>query len=231
MPTGPYAAWMGTSAAPDPATHADVLALCTELTDAFRDLDEARAEDVLDQCFAAMPLEDALRDVVVPLMHGVGDDWATGAFSVAQEHFATAVTSTVLASIAARLPRRGARAGRALVSGTPGERHALGARMVSDFLASAGWDVALAEAPADAAEIRTRATESRASLVALSTSLPWLLPEARAVCVALKALDPAPRVVVGGRAYKGDPKLGAMVGADAFAPDPMALLDDLAVAG
>ena len=34
----------------------DVLALRGELTDAFRRLDEERAEDVLDQCFAAMPL-------------------------------------------------------------------------------------------------------------------------------------------------------------------------------
>ena len=62
-----------------------------DLVGAFRVLDEERAEQVLDRCLAAMTVEDALRDVLIPVMHGVGEDWAKGSLSVAQEHFATHV--------------------------------------------------------------------------------------------------------------------------------------------
>ena len=60
-------------------------------------------------------------------------------------------------------------------------------------------------------------------LPALSTTLTWLLPEARRACVTLKALTAPPRVVVGGRAYRGDPHIAELVGADLFAADPRGL--------
>lgn len=117
----------------------DALALRAELVAAFRELDEERAEEVLDRCFAEMPLEDVLRDVLVPLMHGVGEDWATGAFSVAQEHFATQVVRGRLTVVS-----RGWSRGEgpvAWLACPPGELHDLPLFPFGIVLHARGWRV------------------------------------------------------------------------------------------
>jgi MerR family transcriptional regulator, light-induced transcriptional regulator len=52
-------------------------------------LEEARAHDVLDQLLAAYQPETVLRDLLLPYLHDLGERWARGEVSVAQEHFAS----------------------------------------------------------------------------------------------------------------------------------------------
>jgi methanogenic corrinoid protein MtbC1 len=211
------------------AAPADPLAgLRRRYTDALLGGDPRSATGLVeDAARAGTAVEDLYLDVLQPALHEVGDRWERGEISVAQEHFATAVTSSVLAAIAGRMHSRPRGRGHALVTGTPGERHAVGARMVADFLDAAGWEAEHLTDAESAEAIAAAVLRSRARLVALSTSLPWLLPEARHVCVALKALPNPPRVAVGGRAYRGDPHLAELVGADDFATDPRRLLEIL----
>lgn len=173
-------------------------------------------------------VETLYLQVLQPALHEVGDRWERGEISVAQEHLATAVTSAVLAALSPGLSTTGAAAGRAVVCCTPGEHHVLGGRMVADFLTAAGWDVEHLTEPLAVEALAELVRETETTLVALSTSLPWLLPEARRVCVALKALPSPPRVIVGGRAYRGDPHMAELVGADGFAADPHDMLAQLA---
>jgi methanogenic corrinoid protein MtbC1 len=173
------------------------------------------------------PAEDVYLRVFQPALHEVGERWERGELSVADEHFATDTTSAALERIASTLRRDEREAGAALVCGTPGERHRLGGRMVADFLTAAGWRVVLHTEAARVEDLTALARAERVDVVALSTSLPWLLPEARRLCVALHALLDPPRVIVGGRAYRGDPHLVELVGADGYAPDPAALLAQL----
>ena len=169
------------------------------------------------------PAEDLYLDVLRPALHEVGDRWERGEVSVAQEHLATAVTSTVLAGLATSLEGTGDERGHALVCCTPGERHALGGRMVADFMAADGWAVEHHADPVEVDQLAGLVEATVPDLVALSTTLTWLLPEARRACVTLKALTAPPRVAVGGRAYRGDPRIAELVGADLFAPDPRGL--------
>jgi MerR family transcriptional regulator, light-induced transcriptional regulator len=71
----------------------------TTLAQAVHALDEEAAEQLLDCCLLDMGVEDGLREVVMPLMRSVGDDWAAGALTVAQEHFATQVVRARLTSL------------------------------------------------------------------------------------------------------------------------------------
>lgn len=160
---------MGT-ATPDADPPVDALALRAELTDAFRDLDEERAEDVLDRCFAAMPLEDALRDVVVPLMHGVGDDWATGAFTVAQEHFATQVVRGRL-TVLSRGWSRGA-GPVAWLACPPGELHDLPLFPFGIVLHQRGWRIRFFGAHTPVHDLLAVARVSPPDLVVLAATTP-----------------------------------------------------------
>jgi methanogenic corrinoid protein MtbC1 len=183
---------------------------------------------VADAVRGGTAAEEVCLHVFQPALHEVGERWERGEISVADEHFATATTTDALTEVKNALPRHERHAGTALVCSTPGERHRLGGRMVADFLDAAGWRVVHETEPARVEELTALARDERVDVVALSTSLPWLLPEARRLCVALKALLVPPRVIVGGRAYDSDPHMAELVGADGYAPDPASLLAQLA---
>lgn len=174
-------------------------------------------------------------DVLAPAMVEIGTLWETARIGVAQEHLATQITQTVLARLAPSLDEaEAAPAGGAprlaLVAGTPGELHAIGARMVADFLEASGWDVLLLGPDAPAAEIVAMTRERRPDVVALSTSLSFNLLAAGSVLAALRALPNPPLLVAGGRAYEGRPDRALLAGADVFADDPEALVRELAPA-
>jgi MerR family transcriptional regulator, light-induced transcriptional regulator len=163
-------------------------------------------------------------------MHEVGRLWETALVSVAQEHLATQITNAILATLALGLSGGApVGAGRvALVASTPGERHALGGQMAADFLEAQAWTVLSLGADTPAPELIELAQARGAQVVALSTALPGHLLSVTLTCELLRRLASPPYIVVGGRAYGGDPARARAVGADAFADDPQTLLTLLA---
>ncbi len=193
------------------------------------DLREARGliDEALD---CGLPASQAYLRVITPAMHEIGRLWETAEISVAQEHLATQISQIVIAGLGGRLAA-GANVGAdrvAIVASTPGELHALGTQMVADFLEGQGWQVLALGADVPAQELVELTRTRRAAVVALSTALPGHLLSVTRTCQLLHQLNEPPHVVVGGRAYRGDPAQAYAVGADAFAPDPEALLTHLA---
>ena len=93
-----------------------------------------------------------------------------GAINVAEEHYATAVAQSILDGLG-RDTRRPPKDGRlAIVSGTPQELHALGTRVVADFLEADGWEVLQLGPGAPAADITSLVESEQPDLVALSTA-------------------------------------------------------------
>jgi MerR family transcriptional regulator, light-induced transcriptional regulator len=112
----------------------------------------------------------------------------------------------------------------AIVSSSPGERHALGGVMVADFLETQGWEVLSLGADIPVHELTDLVTERGADVVALSTALPGNLLSVTRTCQLLRQLPNPPMIVVLGRAYRGQEARALAVGADAFADDPQTLL-------
>ena len=63
--------------------------LAGRLEQALDGFDAAAAQDTLDHLFAAVSLEFALTDVLIPYLRDLGERWAAGTATVAQEHFAS----------------------------------------------------------------------------------------------------------------------------------------------
>ncbi len=176
-----------------------------------------------------LPVGAVYLRVLQPVMEEVGRRWERAELTVAGEHLATQITQAVLAGLAAELaPGEGGRGRKAVVSCTPGELHAIGGQMVSDFLEADGWEVLTlgADVPADALAELVAAQDIE--VVALSTALPANLLAVSSSCTALKRLERPPFIVAGGRAFGGDPARAEMTGADAYAADPEQLLGILA---
>jgi methanogenic corrinoid protein MtbC1 len=182
--------------------------------------DIAGAQAVLEQAVADGASVRALYlDVLQPTLYEIGRRWSHAEISVAQEHLATAATQSAMARLASVLEPSGTRPGVAIVACVSDELHAIGGRMVADFLQSDGWDVHFLGQVTPSEDLAALASRLGAKVVALSAALPERSPRVREVVAALRALDPAPFVLCGGQAFGGSPERALATGADAFAGD------------
>ncbi len=194
--------------------------------DALLARDSSRARRAVDAALAdGGEIQDVYLDVLEPALAEIGHRWAVGELNVAEEHYATAVAQSVLDVLSARLLRP-ARDGRlAVVSGTPDELHALGTRMVADFLEADGWEALLLGPGSPAHDLVELVDLERPDLVALSTSTAAALPGVIDVLAALAELRPRPFIVVGGRFWTAETGRSATeFGADAVVQDPRELV-------
>jgi methanogenic corrinoid protein MtbC1 len=164
-------------------------------------------------------LREVCVGVLAPALNAVGDLWESGAISVAQEHLASAITMTHLHRLADQMPHD-APAGRVvLLTGTPGELHVIGLRMLRAFLESDGYAVLHLGASTPADDLVAMVADRRPDVVGLSTSLTTHLVDVPPIIARLKALPSPPIVMAGGAAYGGDAALAARLGADLYATD------------
>jgi DNA-binding transcriptional MerR regulator len=114
--------------------------LCAELRSSLDRMDESAAHRALDGLLAAFTIETVLSDGVLPYLAELGERWATGEVSVAQEHFASSLIRGRLLALA-----RGWDAGsgpRAVLACAPGEQHDLGLISFGLILHRRGWRIA-----------------------------------------------------------------------------------------
>jgi len=115
--------------------------------DAFRDAliagHQVVAEDVAREALdGGMALADLYVDVMFPALIEVGERWASGDLTVAEEHLATSIVESVMARLgrtADRAPTRHRE--RVLMAGVELEGHVVGLRMLADLAEVAGFDV------------------------------------------------------------------------------------------
>jgi DNA-binding transcriptional MerR regulator/methylmalonyl-CoA mutase cobalamin-binding subunit len=109
------------------------------LSAALDRLDEQAANSALDRLFSAYTVETVLQDVILPYLHRLGDRWAAGEVSVAQEHFASNLIRGRLLGLA-----QGWGQGRgpgAILACVPGEQHELGLLVFGVALRRRGWRI------------------------------------------------------------------------------------------
>jgi MerR family transcriptional regulator, light-induced transcriptional regulator len=158
---------------------------------------------------------EILDEVVGPAQVRVGELWATDAWSVAQEHAATAVSEAVLGVLGAAGPAPARSSAPVVVSCVEQEWHALPALIVAEHLRAARVPVSYLGANASAEHLVRHVLEVAPRAVALSCSLSASLPRVRRQIEAVRATGTP--VVVGGAAFDPDGRRAAVLGATAFA--------------
>ena len=205
----------------------DVADLLAETRDRYDDaLAQGRlgvAQAVIDRALSrgASRVEIYLQ-VLAPCQARIGECWRRGDIGIAEEHLATTITMRVMDSL-----RRGAEPSphigfRAVVTPVEGDRHTIGARFVADFLEMDGWEVDFLGNDIPADDLGEFVRQRSHDLVALSSTLPELLPKVAASAEAVRSLDgPAPKILLGGRALGGQGLDPAALGCDAIAGDAL----------
>jgi excisionase family DNA binding protein len=157
--------------------------------------DEARARQLTARLTTGVSVADLCDRVIGPALRRIGDGWAAGTVSVAQEHRASAICERLIA-VAAQ-PPPGRPRGCAVITTPPGERHGLPALMAAACLREDHWLVhhLAADLPLD--DLTGLVTETAARLLVLCTATAGTAAQAEAARPRIAAACPAVTVLVG----------------------------------
>jgi methanogenic corrinoid protein MtbC1 len=154
-----------------------------------------------------IPLQDIHLKVIQPAQYRIGQLWQENRISVAQEHLATAISQLALSHLYRHLPRDPPNGKTVMVSCVEGELHEVGARMASDFLEMAGFDVRFLGANVPNEHLVRMLREQKPDLLALSVTMTYHLPALRTAVEQVRAVAPHLPIAVGGLAFSWTPGL------------------------
>jgi DNA-binding transcriptional MerR regulator len=128
----------------------DVTAAKEEIRGALSRFDETSAQRTLERLFVAFTPTTVTRDVLLPYMHELGEQWSAGLVSIAEEHFATNFFQARLYALARGWDR--GLGPRALLACAPSEQHSLALVVFGIALHELGWRITYlgADTPIDA---------------------------------------------------------------------------------
>jgi MerR family transcriptional regulator, light-induced transcriptional regulator len=162
--------------------------LAVELREALDRFDAAVGHSALDRLFNTVSVEFALTEVLIPYLRDLGERWAAGSVTVAQEHFASNLIRGRLLGLAADYGTGGSST--ALLASMPGEAHDLGLVFLGLLIARRGWQVTFLGADTPFETLQTSVRDLRPTLVVLATVDEALFHEHRDAVAALAALTP-----------------------------------------
>jgi MerR family transcriptional regulator, light-induced transcriptional regulator len=172
--TGQHAMPPGADAPPPATTPAapppPLQAAARELAGALDRFGEEPAHAVLDRLLAAYQTETVLRALLIPYLHDLGERWARGEVTVAQEHFAANLLRGRLLGLA-----RGWGQGRgplAVLACLPDEQHDLGLLAFGITLQRRGWRIVYLGPDTPIATIGQAIGELAPDLVVLTATVP-----------------------------------------------------------
>lgn len=155
-------------------------------------------------------------ELLVPALRHIGDAWADGTMTVADEHRASAVGLRLIGRLGPRFTRRGRTRGGVLLGGAPGELHGLPSAILADLLRLAGFgavDLGPNTPPESFAATAVETPRLLAVLVGATTS--GQDAAVRSVVRALRRADIDAPILLGGRAIR-DLEHARRLGADGW---------------
>ena len=185
----------------DPARDRRIDALGDAYARALLAGDEVAAEiairEAMDADLSAGEIDD---EIIAPALWFVGELWARGEISVADEHLATEISVRVLAlqRESERLVQQ-RRSSRVMLAACCGERHIVALRMVVNLLRDAGYEVLMLGADVPSEALASAARRHRPDVICMSATMPGGGDRLLVAMDDMLHAWPSARFVVGGR--------------------------------
>jgi MerR family transcriptional regulator, light-induced transcriptional regulator len=196
--------------------------LVTQLVDSTINGDSLKADKILAQAHATMPVENVVLDLIQPTLVEVGERWHRGEITVAHEHQSTHYLRGKLHHLLelAGSPRHGPTV---VLACPPGEWHEIGALSIAIFLRRAGIRTHYLGADTPIIDLARFAREVKAAAIMLSATSSEVVDGLRAQAHLLREV--VPLVVYGGYAFSQNPGLARELGGIHAGKDAAAALD------
>lgn len=173
------------------------------------------------------PVKEIYLHVFQTTQQEIGRLWQMNRISVAQEHYATAVTQLVMSRLYPYIFSED-KNGLTFVGTCVGdELHEIGIRMLTDFFEIEGWDTYFLGANTPASAVISSLQEYNADVIGISVTMTYHIHKAEELISAIISEDwtSRPKILVGGYPFNREKNLWKQIGADGFAENAMEALE------
>ncbi|AIQ45320.1 cobalamin-binding protein [Paenibacillus sp. FSL R7-0273] len=168
-----------------------------------------------------IPVQDIYLHLFQQSQYEIGRLWQLGRITVAQEHFCTACTQSIISQLYPRWIQAQSGRKRLVATGVGEELHEIGLRMLTDFFEMEGWNTFYLGSNMPAESLIRYLKEQPADLLAVSVTMTFHVSEVVRLIGMIRShgeLDGL-KIMVGGMPFNIDRDLWKKVGADGYAPD------------
>lgn len=174
---------------------------------------------IMEAVHKGIPIKDIYTRVFYPSMVGIGDLWQSNKLTVAQEHFATVITQSIICSLYYKMfsDKISGKRGKIIITCASNEFHELGSRMLSDLLEIEGFNVTFLGANMPIYSVIEMIKTETPGIICISCTMSFNINNVKNLILLIKneITDYAP-ILVGGRAFDIDPLLVDYVNADYY---------------
>jgi len=176
---------------------------------------------ILDAVNHGIGVREIYLQVFQPCQQEVGRLWQMNQISVAQEHFCSIVTQTIMSQLMPFIISKVKTGHRLVATSVGGELHEIGMRMVADFLEMDGWYTYYLGASTPTESIVRTLQEHKADILAISATLTLHVSKVAELIdkVHSSSIYPPVKILVGGYPFNIASDLWQQVGADGYARD------------
>ena len=204
--------------------------LAREYLSALLNGDKRRASQaILSRVEAGMPVKEVYLDVFEPILHEVGRLWHHNKITVADEHFVTAATQSIMSQLYPYIFTGASKSRSMVATCVSGELHEIGMRMVADCFEMDGWDSFYLGASVPAKDVISAVRVRNASVLGISATLTRHLGQViELVALSRAEFGQSLIILVGGYPFNLDRDLWRQVGADGMATDATSAVNSVA---
>lgn len=183
---------------------------------------------ILDAAKTGTGVREIYGSVFEPALKEVGRLWEIGEVDVAEEHYISGATESLMALLHPYLEQPAEKRGVVVAVAANGELHQIGLKMITDRLTEMGWDCYYIGVNTPTPDLIRVVEERRADVLAISATMPLHVDTVSGMIFRIRSSTAGKhlRIVVGGQAFDGD--LSRRVGADGYARDLEELTDLMA---
>ena len=197
------------------------------LLDAFNELDEATASQLMASMLGIYPIEHVCIELMRPTLWEIGQRWVQGAITVTTEHFATTFFHGILTNLLHATPPNHT-SPLVIVCCAPGEVHELAPLMVALLLRRAGLHVVYLGQSIETASLVQTARCLSPALICVSATLLSSLETVTELSQKVQELPPPrPLLVFGGQAFEQHADLIARVSSTSISGDMQTMVAQL----
>lgn len=164
-------------------------------------------------------IKDIYKYILQPFQLELGKLWYESKISVAQEHYATAVSQNAMSMLYERIFSTPKNEKVFLGTCVQGELHEFGMRMISDYMESCGWNTYYLGANMPDKGIIQMIREKSPDIIAISCTMTFNISKIQNLITAIKSSSIDTPVIVGGFPFNSDKTLWKKIGADACSSD------------
>lgn len=159
------------------------------------------------------------KELVTPVMYGIGDLWEKGIISVGEEHLASSLMSRILARSHSRRDLPAPTKGKIIICSSANEFHELGAWMTANIFEEDGWDVTYLGSNTPVKDLESLMLKFKPQFLGLSVTMTFNLDAVEDVINRIRShreLDDT-KIILGGNIFSFIPELKNYITADYIA--------------